>query len=177
MSSVRFFSSFTSDPQRPVEQVSWEDCQEFISRLNAITGKNFRLPTEAEWEYAARGGSKSRGTTYAGSDELGEVAWYYTNSYAVGTGSADYGTHAVGTMRGNELGLYDMSGNVNEWCADWYGPYSQDAQDNPAGPETGMRRVTRGGGWYSVGSDCRVSFRNFEAPGSRNYSLGLRLAL
>ena len=105
-------SSFTGDLQRPVEQVSWEDCQEFITRLNALTGKSFRLPTEAEWEYAARGGNKSRGTVYAGSEVLDEVAWYYNNSYAVGTGSTNYGTHAVGTKHSNELGLYDMCGNT-----------------------------------------------------------------
>ena len=143
-------SSFTGDPQRPVEQVSWEDCQEFISRLNAITGKSFRLPTEAEWEYAARGGSKSRDNMYAGSDNLDEVAWYYFNSYAQGIDSPDYGTHVVGLKRGNELGLYDMSGNVNEWCADWYGNYTEDAQTDPVGPESGLRRVTRGGGWFSL---------------------------
>ena len=170
-------SSFTGDPQRPVEQVSWEDCQEFISRLNAITGKSFRLPTEAEWEYAARGGSKSRDNMYAGSDNLDEVAWYYFNSYAQGIDSPDYGTHVVGLKRGNELGLYDMSGNVNEWCADWYGNYTEDAQIDPVGPESGLRRVTRGGGWFSTPSDCRTTVRNYDAPGSRNYALGFRLAL
>jgi len=170
-------SSFKGDPKRPVEQVSWEDCQEFILRLNAITGKAFRLPTEAEWEYAARGANKSRGTTYAGSDVIDEVAWYLYNSYAVGVGSPDYGTHAVSTKHGNELNLYDMSGNVYEWCADWYGPYTEEAQANPVGPQEGTRRVTRGGGWFSVGTDCRVNTRNYEAPNTRNYSLGFRLAL
>ncbi len=170
-------SSFTGDPQRPVEQVSWEDCQEFIARLNAITGKSFRLPTEAEWEYAARGGSKSRDNMYAGSDNLDEVAWYYFNSYAQGIDSPDYGTHVVGLKRGNELGLYDMSGNVNEWCADWYGNYTEDAQTDPVGPESGLRRVTRGGGWFSTPTDCRTTVRNYDAPGSRNYALGFRLAL
>ena len=170
-------SSFTGDLQRPVEQVSWEDCQEFITRLNAITGKTFRLPTEAEWEYAARGGNKSRGSLYAGSDNLDEVAWNYFNSYAVGADSPDYGTHVVGGKHGNELTLYDMSGNVYEWCADWYAPYVEEAQTDPVGPETGLRRVTRGGGWFSPGADSRVTFRNYEAPGSRNYSLGFRLAL
>ena len=170
-------SGFTGDPQRPVEQVSWEDCQEFIARLNALTGKNFRLPTEAEWEYAARGGSKSRGTIYAGSDEISDVAWYYGNSYAVGADNPNYGTHPVGTKHGNELGLYDMSGNVFEWCNDWYGPYNEEAQANPTGPESGLRRVTRGGSWFSVDRDSRVTYRNYEAPSSRSYSLGLRLAL
>ena len=170
-------SSFTGDLQRPVEQVSWEDCQEFISRLNAITGKTFRLPTEAEWEYAARGAAKGHGYAYAGSENLDEVAWYYFNSYAMGVDSPDYGTHVVGSMRGNELGLYDMSGNVSEWCADWYGNYPEEAQTDPVGPETGLRRVTRGGGWFSIAADCRTTIRNYEAPGSRNYSLGFRLAL
>ncbi|MBQ3732216.1 MAG: formylglycine-generating enzyme family protein, partial [Muribaculaceae bacterium] len=170
-------SGFTGNMQRPVEQVSWDECQQFITRLNAITGKTFRLPTEAEWEYAARGGVKAQGMTYAGSDNLDEVAWYYNNSYAVGTGSADYGTHAVGSKHGNELGLYDMTGNVFEWCSDWYGPYNEEAQVNPTGPESGVRRVTRGGGWFSLPTESRVTFRNYEAPGSRNYSLGFRLAL
>ena len=170
-------SSFTGDLQRPVEQVSWEDCQEFITRLNALTGKSFRLPTEAEWEYAARGGNKSRGTVYAGSEVLDEVAWYYNNSYAVGTGSTNYGTHAVGTKHSNELGLYDMCGNVFEWCSDWYGAYSEEGQTNPTGPEDGMRRVTRGGSWFSVDHESRITFRNYEGPRSRSYALGLRLAL
>ncbi len=170
-------SSFTGDLQRPVEQVSWDDCQEFISRLNAITGKNFRLPTEAEWEYAARGAAKSHGTLYAGSDVINDVSWYYFNSYAVGVDSPDYGTHPVAMKHGNELGLYDMCGNVYEWCADWYAPYTEEAQVNPVGPETGLRRVTRGGGWFSTGAENRITFRNYESPGSRNYSLGLRLAL
>jgi formylglycine-generating enzyme required for sulfatase activity len=170
-------SSFTGDLQRPVEQVSWDDCQEFIARLNALTGKNFRLPTEAEWEYAARGGNKSVGTVYAGSDDLEDVAWYYGNSYAVGPYSADYGTHTVGTKHANELGLYDMCGNVFEWCSDWYGTYNEEAQENPVGPETGVRRVTRGGSWFSVSRDSRITFRGNEAPTSRSYSLGLRLAM
>ena len=170
-------SSFTGDLQRPVEQVSWDDCQEFIARLNALTGKNFRLPTEAEWEYAARGGNKSVGTVYAGSDDLEDVAWYYGNSYAVGPYSADYGTHTVGTKHANELGLYDMCGNVFEWCSDWYGTYNEEAQENPVGPESGVRRVTRGGSWFSVSRDSRITFRGNEAPTSRSYSLGLRLAM
>ncbi|MBR5725830.1 MAG: SUMF1/EgtB/PvdO family nonheme iron enzyme [Muribaculaceae bacterium] len=170
-------SGFTGDLQRPVEQVSWEDCQEFIARLNAITGKNFRLPTEAEWEFAARGGIKSRGTVYAGSDVIEDVAWYYGNSYALGADNANYGTHPVGTKHGNELGLYDMCGNVFEWCSDWYGPYNEEDQTNPTGADEGLRRVTRGGSWYSVERDCRVTYRNYEGPRSRSYSLGLRLAL
>ncbi len=170
-------SGFTGDLQRPVEQVSWEDCQEFIARLNAITGKQFRLPTEAEWEFAARGGIKSAGKTYAGSNNLDEVAWYYGNSYGLGADSPDYGTHPVATKYANELGLYDMCGNVYEWVNDWYGAYSDEPQTDPQGPETGLRRVTRGGSWYSNELDSRVNCRNYESVGSRSYSLGLRLAL
>ena len=167
-------SSFTGDLNRPVEQVSWDDCQEFIARLNAITGKNFRLPTEAEWEYAARGGNKARGTLYAGSDNLEDVAWYYTNSYIVGPESADYGTHAVGTKHSNELGIYDMSGNVHEWCADEYAPYT--GVDPEGGASLG-RYVIRGGCWFSVPLDCRSAARNYESPGMRIYTIGLRLAM
>ena len=114
--------------KRPVECVSWNDCQEFISKLNEKTGKNFRLPTEAEWEYAARGG-KSGGTKYSGSNTIGDVAWYTDNSGGT--------THDVATKRANELGIYDMSGNVWEWCSDWYGDYSSSSQSNPQGPSTG----------------------------------------
>ena len=167
-------SGFAGDPKRPVEQVSWTDCQEFISRLNAITGKNFRLPTEAEWEYAARGGNKSRGTLYAGSDNIDEVAWYYNNSYVVGTDSEDYGTHVVGTKHSNELGLYDMSGNVHEWCSDIYGPYDM---EQPVESDSSSRYVIRGGCWFSVSKDCRSTSRNSETGSMRFYTTGLRLAL
>jgi formylglycine-generating enzyme required for sulfatase activity len=170
-------SSFTGDLQRPVEQVSWEDCQEFIARLNELTGENFRLPTEAEWEYAARGAVYGNGTMYAGSNNIADVAWYFDNSYAMGVDSEDYGTHVVGSKLANELGLFDMSGNVAEWCADWYGAYTEDAQTDPVGPETGMRRVTRGGGWFSFDGDNRVTARNYELANRRSASLGFRLAL
>jgi len=167
-------SSFTTDPKRPVEQVSWEDCQEFITRLNAITGKNFRLPTEAEWEYAARGANKSNNNLYAGSNDINEVAWYYTNSYAVGLDNENYGTHAVGTKHGNEIGLYDMSGNVHEWCSDAYAPYDQEEAPDATGVN---RHVTRGGCWFSMPRDCRTTCRNYESVGMRTYTTGLRLAL
>ena len=167
-------SSFVGDPNRPVEQVSWSDCQTFISRLNALTGKNFRLPTEAEWEFAARGGNKSRGTLYAGSDNLEDVAWYYTNSYVVGPTSEDYGTHPVGSKHSNELGLYDMSGNVHEWCADEYAPYYE---VDPEGSASLGRYVIRGGCWFSVPMDCRSTTRDYESPGMRIYTIGLRLAM
>ena len=154
---------------RPVECVSWNDCQEFIRKLNALTGQNFRLPTEAEWEFACRGGNNSRGYKYSGSNNLGSVAWY--------NGNSGNKTHPVGTKAPNELGIYDMSGNVWEWCADWYGDYSSGAQTNPTGPYGGSSRVDRGGSWcFSVGY-CRSSHRDYFNPTIRNINLGLRLAL
>ena len=170
-------SNFTDDPQRPVENVSWEDCQEFINRLNALTGMNFRLPTEAEWEYAANGGNMGTGTLYSGSEDISNVAWYYSNSYVVGSGSPDYGTHAVATKEANELGLFDMTGNVFEWCSDWYGTYNEEPQTDPAGPEAGIQRVVRGGSWISTSRDSRNTSRNGEAPANRGFNIGLRLAL
>ena len=161
-------------PKRPVERVSWNDCQEFIRKLNTMTGKHFRLPTEAEWEYAARGGNKSIGYKYAGSDNLDRVAWYLKNS---GYKTHDVGTHDVGQKSPNELGLYDMSGNVLEWCADWYGSYSSNSQTNPSGSSSGSYRVHRGGSWRSSARNCRVSSRDRSTPGSSDYFLGLRLAL
>ncbi len=152
----------------PVEQVSWEDCQTFISKLNSLTGETFRLPTEAEWEFAARGGTQSQGYKYSGSNTIGDVAWYYDNS-----GSAK---HPVATKTANELGLYDMSGNVWEWCQDRYGSYSGAAQTNPTGPTTGSYRVYRGGGWYFSAGYCRVSYRSLNTPSLTGYILGLRLA-
>ena len=162
-------SHFTGDSQRPVEQVSWNNCQVFIRKLNMMTGKHFRLPTEAEWEYAARGGNRSRGYKYAGSNTLGEVAWYYDNS-----GST---THPVGTKSPNELGLYDMSGNVWEWCQDRYSSYSSSTQHNPTGSTFGSERVNRGGSWFLRTLFCRVSGRFSGKLGNRNNNLGLRLAL
>ena len=153
----------------PVEEVSWDDCQEFIRRLNQTTGKKFRLPTEAEWEYAARGGNRSRGYQYAGSNNPDDVAWYRFNS--------GRNTHPVKTKRPNELGLYDMSGNVWEWCQDWYGEYSRAPQTNPTGPATASSRVFRGGSWHNGARYCRVAYRNYDAPDCRDGNLGLRLAL
>ena len=153
----------------PVENVSWNDCQEFISKLNRITGKTFRLPTEAEWEYAARGGKKSRGYQYSGSNNLADVAWYEDNS-----GSK---THTIGSKQANELGIYDMTGNVWEWCQDWYGKYSSSSQTNPTGANSGSNRVRRGGGWGGNAWICRSSYRYSYAPGFSNDSLGLRLVL
>ena len=154
----------------PVECVSWNDVQEFLRKLNAMTGKRYRLPTEAEWEFAARGGNSSRGYKYSGSNSLGSVAWYDGNS-----GSR---THAVGTKSPNELGIYDMSGNVWEWCQDWYGSYSSSSQRNPKGPNSGSYRVYRGGSWYFNARYCRVSYRNYFTPDFwNNLHLGFRLAL
>ncbi len=152
----------------PVEKVSWNDCQKFISKLNKLTGKSFRLPTEAEWEYAARGGNKSRGYQYSGSNTIGDVAWYDGNS-----GSK---THAVGTKQPNELGAFDMTGNVWEWCQDWFNRYSSSPQTNPIGAVSGSCRVYRGGSWCYSGY-CRCSCRFDGTPDFRNGDLGLRLVL
>ena len=170
---------------KPVEMVSWEECQEFIAKLNQLTGKRFRLPTEAEWEYAARGGNKSRGYKYAGSNTIGDVAWYDANAcVGVGKNSPDYGTHPVGTKSPNELGLYDMSGNVWEWCSDWYGWYGgytslSSSQTNPTGPTSNRysSRVSRGGSWSSYARGSRVAFRHGNTPGYSGNYLGLRLVM
>ena len=161
-------SEFKGD-NLPVETVSWYDCQEFISKLNRITGKMFRLPTEAEWEYAARGGNKSRDYQYSGSNNLFDVAWFWNIS-----GNK---THAVGTKQANELGIYDMSGNVCEWCQDWYGKYNSSSQVNPTGANSGLDRVYRGGGWRNGARGCHSSCRDGYAPGYRYNVLGLRLVL
>ena len=163
-------SSFKGD-NLPVEKVSWDDCQKFITKLNKLTGRRFRLPTEAEWEYAARGGSKSRGYKYSGSNNIGDVAWYGYDD------NSSRKTHPVKTKLANELGLYDMSGNVYEWCQDRYGSYSGGSQTNPTGPSSGSSRVLRGGSWFNDARYCRVSFRGYDSPGYTNYALGLRLAL
>ena len=168
-------SAFTGDPMRPVEQVTWDDCQIFIERLNELTGKNFRLPTEAEWEFAARGGMESAGYLYAGSDMIDEVAWYYDNSYAMGINNDDYGTHAVATKAPNELGLYDMSGNVYEWCSDWYKPYGSEDTYDPS--HSLNRRVIRGGSWFDASTDCRSTCREYQLAGMRTYSIGFRIAM
>lgn len=161
--------SYSKGNKHPVNNVTWDECQEFIRKLNSQTGMYFRLPTEAEWEYAARGGKKSKGYTYAGSNMIENVAWYYINSYNI--------IHDVATKSANELGLYDMSGNVHEWCYDWYGRYSSNAQTNPTGPSTGTERVIRGGRWYNDSFYCRVSSRFAYSPNSSESFLGFRLAL
>ena len=153
----------------PVECVSWNDCQEFIQKLNRLTGRNFRLPTEAEWEFACRGGNNSRGYKYSGSNNLGSVAWYNDNSGGQ--------THPVGTKAPNELGIFDMSGNVWEWCSDWYANYTSYSQTNPTGPLSGSNRVCRGGCWCDGARGCRSSHRGIHSPTHRLHYLGLRLAL
>jgi len=153
----------------PMYYISWVECQTFINKLNRLTGKQYRLPTEAEWEYAARGGNKSRGYKYAGSNTLGDVAWYKFNSGGT--------PHPVGQKSPNELGLYDMSGNVWEWCQDWNGDYGSGSQTNPTGPSKGSDRVRRGGSCDDYALLCRVSHRTDLTPIRRSDSIGLRLAL
>ena len=203
-------SEFEGD-QNPVENVSWNDCQKFIRDLNSLTGQHFRLPTEAEWEFAARGGNKSEHYKYSGSNNIDEVAWYLQNSgdeYLSATDdnwnidwdkvSNNYcRPHPVGTKQANELGLYDMSGNVWEWCEDLYNGdyYSHSPQTNPKGPNQGVRdasdlflfihfsvteshHVIRGGSWCDNARYCRVSNRNYgDTPGDVDGTLGFRLAL
>ena len=160
--------SYFKGDNLPVEQVSWNDVQEFIRQLNAQTDKQYRLQTEAEWEYAARGGNKSRDCKYSGGNNLNDVGWYTDNS-----GNT---THPVGATRPNELGIYDMSGNVWEWCHDWCGVYSSSAQRDPMGPSSSPFRVFRGGSWFNFAKYARVSYRNGRNPDLRNNLLGFRLA-
>ena len=156
----------------PVEQISWNDCQKFIVKLNMLTGKIFRLPTEAEWEYAARGGNKSQSYIYSGSNTLDDVAWY--------GGKAGTKPHVVGTKQPNELGLYDMSGNVWEWCQDYYSDYNSSSQINPLGNQSmpfKKYRVERGGCWFNEADFCRSSFRIYGRYDERKNCVGLRLVL
>jgi len=168
-------SNFQGD-NRPVETVSWDDAQAFVQALNLMTkntrfeGHHYRLPTEAEWEYAARGGYyHTEGYKYAGSDHLKDVGWFSENSGRE--------TKPVGLKHPNRLGIFDMSGNVWEWCADWYGDYPSGAQTNPTGPDKGLDRVVRGGCWYNVAQDCRAANRYGNTPDARVINLGFRLAL
>lgn len=158
-------SKFKGD-NLPVEQVSWNDIQKFITKLNTMTGKTFRLPTEAEWEYAARGGNKSKGYKYSGSNTLDNVGWYYNSGGK---------THPVGQKQPNELGLYDMSGNVWEWCQDWYGSYSSSSQTNPTGPSSGSYRVLRGGDWGMI-FWRNIYSRTYARPDKGRSYNGFRLA-
>jgi sulfatase modifying factor 1 len=151
----------------PVESVSWKEVQSFIRKLDSLSGKNYRLPTEAEWEYAARGGSLSKGHIYSGSNDADEVAWNYSNSKIM--------IRPAAQKKPNELGLYDMSGNVSEWCQDWYGKYPEKVSKNPQGNEEGKDRVVRGGSYGDYPKNGMVTYRNFWAPGLRGKDLGFRL--
>ena len=173
-------SYFKKGDNYPVENVSWNDCQEFIKKLDSLTGKTYRLPTEAEWEYAARGGSKSRGYKYSGSNNLSEVAWYgYYDNNDKNRTITTRTTMPVKSKSPNELGLYDMSGNVYEWCSDWYKSdyYANSPSTNPQGPSPQSYRVLRGGSWSNDARYCRVSNRSNIGPSNRSHDLGFRLAL
>ena len=170
-------SYYTSDSQLPVERVSWSNCQDFIEQLNQLTGKTFRLPTEAEWEFAARGGNMSQRYRYAGSNNVHDVAWFWSSIPSQQSGTPGYGTQPVATLAPNELGLYDMSGNVWEWCQDWFGNYSSDDQTNPTGPSWGTYRIFRGGSWSRSSECCRVAYRNYTYPSTSDDTMGFRLAL
>lgn len=162
-------SRFQKNENCPVEQVSWEEVQAFLKKLNArFPSRQYRLPTEAEWEYAARGGIHSKGFQYAGSDNPDDVAWFYDNAVSK--------THPVGLKKANELGIFDMSGNVWEWCSDWYGPYNSGGQSNPKGPPSGSYCVLRGGSWNDYPHLCRVAYRFSNPPTVRSYSFGFRLS-
>jgi formylglycine-generating enzyme required for sulfatase activity/predicted Ser/Thr protein kinase len=162
-------SNFSGCDKCPVEQVSWNDVQDFIGRLNAKTGKTYRLPTEAEWEFAARGGNNSNKSKYSGSNILDEVAWH--------EGTSENKTHPVGKKNANELGIHDMSGNVWEWCNDWHGDYNTQAQNNPTGPANGSNRVWRGGSWDRIPKSCRLSNRGRSRSDYRYFNIGFRLVL
>jgi formylglycine-generating enzyme required for sulfatase activity len=153
----------------PVERVSWNDVQDFLKKLNSKTSKNYRLPTEAEWEYAARGGKRSKGSKYSGSNDLNSVAWH--------DGNSGNQTHSVGGKSANELGIHDMSGNVWEWCSDWKGDYSSAAVTNPTGAATGAYRVMRGGSWFNTASNARLASRSNYSPTTRLDNLGFRVVL
>ena len=162
-------SYFKNCDNCPVEQVSWDDIQGFLQKLNQKTGKIYRLPTEAEWEYAARGGNKSKRYTYSGSNNPSDVAWFTVNSRSK--------THPAAQLQPNELGIYDMSGNVYEWCSDWYGNYSSSALNNPQGSSTGAYRIIRGGSYNFTAYDCRSTNRYDLNPDDRYVTLGFRLVI
>lgn len=161
--------SYFKGDNLPVECVSYSNVQLFISKLNAKTGKIYRLPTEAEWEYAARGGNKNKGYKYSGSDDIDKIGWFCDNSKEQ--------THPVGGKVSNELGIYDMSGNVHEWCSDWYDSiyYAKSPVVNPQGSKLDNVCVFRGGSWCSTKKYCRIANRNHNSSEIKNYSLGFRI--
>jgi len=156
-------------PQHPVSYVSWADCQQFVRRLDSITGLPFRLPTEAEWEYAARGGASSRHYRFAGGETADSIGWTYPHS-----GNT---THAVARKHPNELGLYDMTGNVAEWCHDRYGKYRLSTPPDPCGPDTGAYRIVRGGSFAQCVANTHLSVRDWQLPETATDYIGFRLAL
>lgn len=153
----------------PVENVTWEDVQAFIAALNQASGLNYRLPTEAEWEFAAKGGNKSNGYLYSGYSVIGACAWYYSNSNST--------THEVGTKNANELGIFDMTGNVREWCGDWFEYYTSEPAENPQGPYSGDMKINRGGSWTTPYVNCRNSYRHTDYPNEAAQDLGFRIVL
>lgn len=156
------------DPTQPITYVTWDDAQLFVHRLDSLTGMPFRLPTEAEWEYAARGGGKSKGYRFAGSDLADTVAWH--------TGNAGFKKHQVMKKQPNELGLYDMTGNVSEWCQDWFGQYYYGTEPNPQGPAEGEKRIVRGGSYDNCADNIHISCRQYHQPEEANNCIGLRVA-
>jgi formylglycine-generating enzyme required for sulfatase activity len=162
--------SATKGNNLPVTNITWDEAQVFVQKLSEMTGMRFRLPTEAEWEYAARGGERSKGYTYAGSDNIDEVGWYNGNS-----GNTP---HAVGQKQPNELGIYDMTGNIWEYCFDWHTPYSAQAQTNPTGAATGEKHVLRGGCYHYDSKNCTNTNRHsYYTPDNGGASTGLRIVL
>jgi len=151
----------------PVEQVSWNEVLDYLRQLNSIKGKEYRLPTEAEWEYVARGGKSSKGYVFSGSNSLVDIDWYYDNSISK--------THIVGQKQPNEIEIYDMSGNVNEWCKDWYGVYNTESQSNPQGVSNGTFRIYRGGSWFTKERYCGDTHRSYNNPDRRDCGIGFRI--
>jgi formylglycine-generating enzyme required for sulfatase activity len=166
-------STFKTDDQNPVETVTFNDISTFINQLNVLTGKNYRLPTEAEWEYAARGGNKSQNYNFSGSTDANEVAWNGINSHVNGSVT----THPVGQKKPNELGIYDMSGNVWEFCSDWIGDFPSTPVTNPTGPNSSFARVLRGSDLISDAASCRIMYRHGTNETSSNRRYGFRLVL